>query len=68
MAAERQFGSGVTNGHSIESTLWAAWYLKGKPLGSFDDWLGTVEEVVEKEVAIRPLEPEPSPEPSPTLP
>lgn len=65
VAAERQFGKSLGE-HSIESTLWAAWYLKGKPLGSFDEWLATVEEVVEREEETRPLEPAPSADSSPT--
>ena len=67
VAAERQFGGGVSNGHAIEATLYAAWYQKGKPSGSFEQWLATIEDLVENRgEATRPLEGGPSPEPSPT--
>lgn len=66
VAAERQFGAGVSNGHSIEATMWAAWYLKGKPGGSFDTWLESIDEMAQEDEPARPLAEEPSPEPSPT--
>ena len=66
VAAERKYGAGATNGHMIESTLYAAWHVKGKPAESFDAWLETIDEVVESEEEPVPLEQEPSPKLSPT--
>lgn len=60
VAAERHF-KGETRGRSIESTLYAAWFLKGRP-GDFDDWLGTLEEVLENQEETVPLDQEPSPD------
>lgn len=57
VAAERHLKG--TDGHSIETTLYAAWFLKGKP-GTFDDWLASVEEIVEDAEETRPLDQEPS--------
>lgn len=64
VAAERQFGGRVSNDHAIEGTLYAGWFIKGKPTGSFDEWLDTIEDVDEKVEPVRPLEQEPSPEES----
>ena len=62
VAAERKFGAGSTNGHAIESTLYAAWHVKGCPAASFDAWLETIDEVVDsEEVPPLPLGQEPSP-------
>lgn len=66
VAAERQFGGQVSKDHAIEGTLYAGWFIKGKP-GDFDDWLATIEDVDETEgEPTRPLAPEPSPEESQT--
>lgn len=67
VAAERQFGGGVSNGHSMEAMLWAGWFVKGKPNGSFDAWLDTVDDMDVSAEASRPLEEAPSPEASPSL-
>lgn len=66
VAAERQFGAGVVNGHSMEAMLWAGWYLKGKPDGSLDAWLETIEDMDVEGAPAVPLEGEPSAEQSPT--
>lgn len=67
VAAERQFGSGVTNGHSMEAMLWGAWVQKGKPDGSLDGWLATMDDIVHIEgQAAAPLAEEPSAEESQT--
>lgn len=67
VAAERQFGGRATDGHPIEATLYAAWFVKGRPSGSFDAWVDTIEDVEEKSGApARPLAEEASPEESPT--
>ncbi len=66
VAAERQFGGGLTDEHQMEGTLWAGWFLKGKPTGSFDDWLGSLDDYSVVQETPRPLVPEPSPKESPT--
>lgn len=67
VAAERQFGAGVNNGHMIEATLYSAWFQKGKPTGLFEDWLATIDDIGEREVTpVVPLEEELSPDPLPT--
>ena len=67
VAAERQFGSGVSNGHSMEAMLWTAWFVKGKPAGSFDAWLDTIDDMqLGQEEKVHPLAEAPSPEASPS--
>ena len=66
VAAERKFGSGVNDGHSMEAMLWAGWVMKGKPSNSFDTWLETIDELeLDRGEPVRPLAEEPSPEESP---
>lgn len=65
VAAERQFGGGVSNGHSMEAMLWSAWFLKGKP-GEFDTWLESIADMDVSREEVVPLDPAPSPEESPT--
>lgn len=66
VAAERQFGG--LSGHTVEATIYAAWFVKGRPGGSFDAWVQTLEDVTERADEARPLAQEPSPEESPTSP
>lgn len=64
VAAERQYGG--KPGHLFEVTLYAGWFVKGKPGPSFDEWVATLEDVEEKSEDTRPLDEEPSPDESPT--
>lgn len=54
--AERHFQGKLP---PIEGTLWSAWQRLGRPGGSFDDWLDTVEGVDEKVAEVHPTKPAP---------
>lgn len=66
VAAERKYGSGMKGENSIEGTLYATWFVKGMPDGSFDEWLATIDDMEEEDAPVRPLDPAASPKGSQT--
>lgn len=46
MAAERKFGGAAFQDHPIEAGLFAGWVSAGKPLGDFDAWADTIDELI----------------------